>query len=78
MNRSKVAQARKLVTRDTREIAAMVEGAIGAVGNSRMSPSQGRAIASLVTAWVRLHELALEEGELAELRSRLEGRQWAG
>jgi Family of unknown function (DUF5763) len=75
-NSSRTVRARKLVSKDTRGIATLLEEAMEAVAGRKLAPSRGSAIASLVNAWVRVHELALEETELASIKAQLEGRKW--
>jgi hypothetical protein len=54
--------------REVRDIVEIVEAAMGAVLKSTVTPSQGHAVASLASCWVRLHEL----GEFAQRLEALE------
>ncbi len=67
-NRSTAARVQKRMPREVRDIVEIVEAAMGAVLKSTVTPSQGHAVASLASCWVRLHEL----GEFAQRLEALE------
>ncbi len=56
-NRSTARRVQKRMPREMSDIVEIIEAALGAVLTSKVTPSQGHAVASLVGAWVRLHEL---------------------
>jgi len=67
-NRSTARRVQKRMPREVYDIVLLVEGAMGAVLKSTVTPSQGHAVASLASCWVRLHEL----GEFAQRLEALE------
>ncbi len=74
-NKSNARRAAKRMPRELRDIVDIVEAAMGAVLQSKVSPSQGHAVASLAGAWVRLHELGEVQQRLEALEQAAESRK---
>lgn len=76
-NRSNTARAQKRMPRELRDIVQIVEAAMGGVLQSKITPPQGQALASLVGAWVKLRETGELQAQLDELKASIEGgNQW--
>ncbi len=73
-NKGNTTRAQKRMPREVREIVAIVEAAMGGVLQSRITPSQAHAVASLAGAWVRLHEIGELTQRLEELERRAEAQ----
>jgi hypothetical protein len=71
--RSTAARIQKRMPREVRDIVEIVEAAMGAVLTSKVTPSQGHAVASLAGAWVRLHELGEFTTRLDALEAAADG-----
>ncbi len=69
-NRSNASRARKAMGREVRDIVQIVEAAMGGVLQSRITPPQAQAVASLAGAWVKLHEHGELEARLQALEER--------
>ncbi len=72
-NRSNVKRVQKRMPREVRDIVEIVEAAMGAVLKSTVTPSQGHALASLASVWVRLHELGEFTQRLDALEAAADG-----
>ncbi len=69
-NRSNASRAKKHMSREVRDIVQIVEAAMGGVLQSKITPPQAQAVASLAGAWVKLHELGEMESRLRDLEER--------
>ena len=72
-NRSTARRVQKRMPREMSDIVEIIEAALGAVLTSKVTPSQGHAVASLVSAWVRLHELGEFTQRLDALEAAADG-----
>jgi hypothetical protein len=72
-NRSTARRVQKRMPREVYDIVLLVEGAMGAVLKSTVTPSQGHAVASLASCWVRLHELGEFTQRLEALEAAADG-----